>query len=211
MSAITRCAVLALFLASPLGAQSSSLSGHDCGQDEGVACRRILVTEPTLGFRVSGAADNSWSSNLAASFGTVWPVARRIGVGAVATIGIVEESYLGLGARLRWHATSKVAVDITPTYLLFRGDDENPGRGLFDAAVMYRDRVGLSMQLASSTYYSCDGAESCDMTTKKTSSVLFAGLRLAGKPGRYGIVAEAALVVVAALALVFTCGGDGCS
>ena len=210
MSHVMRGAVLVLALWSPLDAQSAPLSGTDCGQEVGVPCKRVLVTEATYGLRLSGTDNGAGRINLAGSFGAVVPVARRIGVGAVAAAGLWDETYLGLGARLRVHASPGVALDFTPTYLLYRSGSDQ-GRGLLDVAVMYRDRIGVIAQVASFTYNACpDDDPSCAMTTQQKSTVLFAGVRLGSKPGRVGLLVDVALLVVGIVAYMIDCS-SGCT
>lgn len=207
--------MLLALLAAPLPAQQAPLRGRDCGLEGEAPCRRVLVTEPTWAIRAarwgdetSAEVENDW--NFMASFGAVAPVAGRIGLGAVATVGVGETGYLGIGPRLRWHAGSRVAVDVTPTVLLFRG--EGQGWGLLDAAVMYRDRVGLALQVSTFEHELYDYSNpDLVTTTSSRSTVLFAGLRLGSKPGRFGLLADAAVLVAGVVLMMISCGGGGCS
>ena len=198
----------------PLGAQSSSLRpAGDCGRGVAIRCGPKVITEATYSLRLSGRPNGSNYSggaefgNIAASFGAVTPVTERIGVGAVATVGLWSDFYLGLGARLRWHTSPKVAVDITPTYLVARGGDPGHPRGMLDAAVMFSDQVGISAQLAAFHVTSYDFTDPYNtIMTTRNRMALFTGLRLGSKPGRYGILADAV-----ALAGVFGVYAVACS
>jgi len=217
MSNVLPGAMLVLLFAAPLHAQATRLTGRDCGLEKEVACRRVLVTEPTWAIRAASwgdeaAAEYNSDLNFMASFGVVAPVARRIGIGALATVGLGSDDgpYLGAGPRLRWHAGSRVAVDLTPTLLLLRPQEQ--GWGLLDAAVMYRDRVGLAFQVSpfDREVYDYSDPENTTVTNSR-STALFAGLRLGMKPGRIGLVADAVLTVAAVVYAVVTCAGGGCS
>ncbi len=185
--------------AAPLGAQAASpLPARDCGRGVAIRCGPKVITEATYSLRLSGKPEGSNHSggpefgNIAASFGVVTPVAERIGVGAVATVGLWSGLYLGLGARLRFQASTKVAVDVTPTYLVARGGDPGHPRGMLDAAVMFSDQVGISAQLTSFHVTSYDYTDPYNTTmTTRNRMALFTGLRLGSKPGRYGILADA--------------------
>lgn len=206
--------MLLLLFVAPLHAQKAPLSGRDCGLEKEAPCRRVLVTEPTWAVRAArwgeeATAEGESDWNFIASFGAVAPVARRIGLGAVATVGAGEDGYLGIGPRLRWHAGSRVTVDVTPTVLLLRGGGQ--GWGLLDAAVMYRDQVGLALQVSTFDHelYDYSNPDIVTTTTSK-STVLFAGLRLGSKPGRIGLLVDAAALAAGVVLAMITCAG-GCS
>lgn len=214
---IVRLTALALMLATPLVAQQSAgLSGHDCGRRVGERCQSRIVTEASFGLRLSGKADQvstfdgAAALNIAATLGVVRPVARRIGLGAVATLGVWDDLYLAAGARMRLHATPRVAIDLTPGYILARGNSA-AGRALLDMSVMYRDAVGVSVQLGSfvQTRYA-PGFPADPMFEQVRTRSVFAGLRLGSKPARYGLVADAVAVVATALLFVIVCNNQGC-
>lgn len=208
---IARAGAALLVLALPLGAQRTP-----CGRESVAACKRTLVTEASYGLRMAGGADQRESYdgpakvNISANIGVVKPVSKALAFGPVATVGVWGDFYLGLGARVRGQLSPKVTLDLTPSYLIARGSSGS-GHGMLDAAVMYRDIAGVSLQLASFQQfrYVVDGPDGFGSTVEQKPA-LFVGLRLGSKPGRYGMVADGLAFLGALTLFLIVCSNNGC-
>lgn len=199
-----RCALLAItMMVSPLAVTAQE--------------KPVFVTEATYGLRMAGGADkiNTFEgpsrANVSINVGAVKPLGSRVGLGAVATAGIWNNFYLAAGPRLRVNASPKVAIDLTPSVII-AGSNVDEGHFLLDAAAMYRNKVGFSVQVASFrqfTYaYDAGGAFSSS-SSKKVA--VYAGLRLGSTPGLIGIAADALTLVGAFALYAIACGsGSGC-
>lgn len=189
-----------------LGAASASAQG-----------KSKLITEASYSVRLAGGPDgvNSFGGpsrfHLGAAIGTVKPVSSKFGVGAVATVGVWDDFYFAAGPRFRFHASPTVAVDVTPQLVIKRGDN-TAGRGLLDLAVMYKDQIGMSVQLASFNQYSYGSFDENGFlpSTVESKPALFAGFRLGGKPGRYGMLADGVALVSLISLLIIVCSNNGC-
>lgn len=191
-----------------------------CGQP----CVTSWVTEASYARRVAGGpvrrgADigppyeygeaGEW--HLTASTGFVRGLSRRVGVGAVVAAGLWSELYLSAGARLRIGLAPDLTLDVTPTYIL-AGADYELSPGLLDVGLMWRNRVGVTVQAGAVNTYSYDPEPPAGdpFTTVRKRLALSAGVRLGEVPGRVGILADAAaLAGVYALFLLY-CGSSGC-
>jgi len=190
--------LLAMGGGAPVDAQEDTDRAADrCGRPPGQGCRAALMTEATFARRVNAAPDLAFAQEafLAASVGILQPLGSRVGIGVMATVGILDDPLLALGPRLRLRMTRELTADVTPQLVLASGRFD-AGHLLLDASLMHRDRVGISLQanwtrefVATSTYpFSRDAGR---------RPVVHAGLRLGSKPGRYGM----ALGAVAGLVL----------
>lgn len=178
--------------------------------------KSTLITEASYSARVAGGADkvNSFDGpaavNLSAAIGMVKPVASKIDLGAVATLGVWGDFYLAAGPRLRFHASRAVAVDITPQLIVARGSSGS-ARGMLDAAVMYKDQIGLSVQFTAFDHYVYGPNFPIDfMTEIQRKPALFAGFRLGNKPGRYGMLADAVALAGVLTLFLLVCSNSGC-
>jgi hypothetical protein len=138
-------------------------------------------------------------------------VTSRVGVGGVVTAGLWDEFYAGLGPRLRLRVAPDLTVDLTPTYRLARSR-QALSRGQLDASVMWRDRVGLSVQASAYDQYLYrqppGGGDGVNEMRRRLA--LSAGIRLGGLPGRVGILADAAALAGLFALVLITCGSGGC-
>ena len=210
---------LAVFASLPRPAVAQSarvLSGVDCGQRAGRDCRTSIITEATYSLRLSGKANQrnefggpAWA-NAAAHIGFVTPLARRVQVGAVGTIGLWDGFYAAVGPRVRYHATADVAVDLTPQVVL---QHSQPGGGkvLLDLGVLYRNQIGISVQLGQfqQTHYGPNFPDAFDAEVVDRRAV-FAGIRLASKPGRLGMLADATALAGLFAFYYIACATSGC-
>lgn len=182
-----RFALLLLLLAVPLSAQSP--------------LRPRTITEFSLGTRLTRSGeqaspftDDNGKLLMVIGLGRVTPVGARTSLGGVFSLGIQDgNGYLAIGPRIRYHASPVTTVDFTTSVMLTRGD-ELAGPIVIDAAVMHKDKIGLSIQAATGNrqIWTTMGP-----VKTVTSTSLAAGLRLGGKPGRIGGVT--AIVTVTAL------------
>ncbi|MEO5799750.1 MAG: hypothetical protein ABIZ70_13835 [Gemmatimonadales bacterium] len=201
MSAVARWTLLVTLIAAPaLGAQSKS----------------TFITEATYGTRLFGGPDgvNNYDGparfNVSAALGSLGRVSSRIDLGPIVTVGVWDDLYLAAGPRLRVHASPKVAIDVTPQYVLNRGN-QAAGHALIDAAVMYRDQIGLSVQLGSFRQYRFGPSPTGEVEYQEFKRAgLFGGVRLGGKPGRYGILADAVALASTVALFIIVCSNRGC-
>lgn len=199
----------------PVSAQDPIVpAGDACGQPVGVACHTRLVTDATYSTRISreGYEENVFGDaptfNISASIGFVSPIIPRFGVGVVGTVGIWDDFYFSIGPRLRWFASSTMTVDVTPQYIVNRSQPGS-GRGVLDVGVMYRDAIGVSLQVGSFQRYRYNADFSETEVFDRT--MVMAGLRLGSKPGRWGMLADAVALAGAFALFAAVCGGGGCS
>lgn len=188
--------LLPLLLAIPLAAQTP--------------IRPRTITEFSLGTRLSRSGEeaspftyNDGKMMMVIGLGRVTPVGARTSAGGVFSLGIQDGvAYLAIGPRLRYHASTTTTIDVTPGVTLARGD-ELAGPFLLDAAVMHKDKIGLSIQAAAGKrrIWTALGPEK-----DVSSTSLAAGLRLGGKPGRIG--GAVAVVSVATAIVLFLAALD---
>jgi len=178
-----------LLLAVPLAAQTP--------------IRPRTITEFSLGTRLTRSGEEAspftyddGKMMMVVGLGRVTPVGARTSAGGVFSLGIQDGvAYLAIGPRLRYHASTTTTLDVTASAMLARGD-ELAGPLVLDAAVMHKDKIGLSIQAAAGNreIWTVMGP-----VKTVTSTSLAAGLRLGGKPGRIG---GAVAVVSVATAIV---------
>ncbi|MES2305629.1 MAG: hypothetical protein V4558_08980 [Gemmatimonadota bacterium] len=178
--------------------------------------KATLITEATYGTRMSGGPDNINSYdgparfNVSAAIGSLGHITPRFDFGPILTVGVWDDFYLAAGPRMRFHASPKVAVDVTPQYILTRS---NPGSGhaLLDAAVMYRDQIGFAVQMGTFSQYRYGPTPGGEIDYQQFQKEgVFAGFRMGGKPGRYGILADAVALASTLALFVAVCSNRGC-
>jgi len=197
--------LLAVGGGAPVHAQEDTDRVADpCGRLAERGCRAALMTEATFARRVNAAPDLAFAQDafLAASLGILKPLGPGVGVGMMATVGILDDLLFALGPRLRLRVATDLAADLTPQ-LVLAGGRVDAGHLLLDASLMHRDRVGISLQanwtrefVATSTYPFWRDAG--------RRPVVHAGLRLGSKPGRYGMALGAVASLVLGLVVAAT-------
>ena len=187
------------------------------------ACANTWITEASYARRVAGGPSRpnggifgayeygeagAW--HLTATTGIVHGVSRRVGIGAVVSAGLWSELYASLGARLRLGLSPEVTLDLTPTVVI-AGDDVEVPDAMLDASVMWRDRIGVSVQAGAITAYTYrpDPPPGDPYTTTRRRLAMSAGIRLGEVPGRIGILADAAALAGLFGVYLLYCGG-GC-
>ena len=169
------------------------------------AHRFMEVTAGAVVARPALSPDDPNQSRLAFALdaGGLLPVGSRTALGLVGGLGVQGDiGYFMLGPRLRFVATPRLAVDVTPAMMFLR-DDNREGDLLLDVAVLYRQTVGLALRVA-------PGLERHDRTSfdapPYTGTTFATGVRVGGKPGtKLGSVALGAALIVG---LVLFFSGD---
>jgi hypothetical protein len=108
------------------------------------------------------------------------------------------DPFLAVAPRIRLHTSPNTAVDLTPG-LIVAGDLEDIGRLWVDASWMYKDGIGVGVQVDRVAQFTrTDEYPYPPLVLRRT--VVRAGLRLGATPGRVGMIAQAAVVVGAVIA-----------
>jgi hypothetical protein len=189
--------VIAAACAAPMGAQTFVT-------DATYSTR--LTTQQNGNYGISGEAGRL---NVAATMGYTWRIAPRLSLGPVATAGLWSELYLGIGPRISLAASPTITVDVTPSYLISRSGEMGNPRAMLDAAVMYKGKIGLSLQAAGfHQYYFHSDPYTPPLAERRT--ILFGGVRFGSKPGRVGIAADLLALTAAIAAYAIVCHGGGC-
>jgi hypothetical protein len=173
--------------------------------------RPRTITEFSIGTRlVLSGEENPFNSDngkllMVVGLGRVTPVGARTSAGGVFSLGIQDGiAYLAIGPRFRYHASTTTTIDVTTSAMLARGD-ELAGPLVLDAAVMHKDKIGLSIQAAAGNreiWTALGPVKSVGSTS------LAAGLRLGGKPGAIGGAAAIVTAVAGVLLLLSAWGGN---
>jgi hypothetical protein len=195
-----------------LSAQAAKFSGRDCGREAGMPCRLEVITEATYGQRIVGRSADGGNQQIAATLGVLKPVASQLGIGLVATAGLWNGGLMfEVGPRLRWYASPAVAVDVTPAFVARGRQVPQQGPVMLDAAVLYRNKIGLSVQLTSAprVRFTYDQAGN-PLANIANVPTLFAGVRLGSKPGRYGFLLDAVAALGTFVVFLIICSNGGC-
>lgn len=198
--------LLFLLFAPVLGAQSGPVQPGPQGWClAGTRCRTVLVTESTFSLPLGEPHDGP-AVNLGATVGFVSPITPRLGAGVVIMAVLAEEPFLAVAPRIRLHTSPGTALDLSPGFIV-AGDREGTGRLSLDASWMYHDRIGVSVQVDRAVQSITTMYPAPPQVVGRT--VVRTGLRLGSKPGRTGMIVQAALVGVAWAAFSVACS-SGC-
>lgn len=197
-----RLALTLLLLAAPtVNAQpDTAVRDGRCTELAGGACRTTLLTEATLSRQMTrergfGTAQGNY---LGVSVGLLRPVGPRVGVGVVATGGVLLDMLVAAGPRLRLQASRILTVDVTSQFVLVGGPGDR-GHLLLDASVMAWDKLGMSLQV---NWVDQEVPTTIPPSSEKgRQPIVHVGPRLGSTPGRFGMAA--AIVAVATAVVVF--------
>ena len=128
-------------------------------------------------------------------------LSSRLAVGITGSAGLLSQSYVAIKPRVRLWVSPAVSLDVAPGVVLTRG----PPSLIAEASIMYRDRIGFSVQGFSNPDYTFENGS----TVRHNRFDLFAGVRLGSKPGLVGIAGDALAFLVVIGAYLITCR-NGC-
>lgn len=172
----------------------------------GTACRTVSISESSFTIRL-GSSGGDTPVQFGGALGAVAPISARVGLGGYVQVGVGDDAFIAVGPRVRFHTSPNAQVDLSPGVVI-SGDHEGGGRPRLGVSWMYRDQVGLALEVdwfdryASSLeppYYRSDGAH----------PVVRTGMRLGSRPGRTGLIVQGVLLVVAGVAFAISCS-SGC-
>lgn len=199
---------LTLFGAPPVHAQTGSgpAASRCPPPGGGGVCPTTLITEAAL-LRQLSSEDGQGSTQgayLGVSVGLMRPVGPRLGLGVVATGGVLNDLLFAAGPRLRLRASSSVTIAFTPQFVL-AGGPGNRGHLLLDASVMASETIGMSVQVnwVDQLAY----ADTPPFVRKTgTRPIVHVGPRLGSALGRVGMVAAALTVLAVTIAYSSSAG-----
>lgn len=182
-----------------------------------LAAQQRLVTDATYSIRATtqpsrdaGVSGLAGRFNASVSVGWMHPLSPRVRVGALATLGTWGEWYLGAGPRLSLSASPDITVNVTPTFLFHRAGEPGNSRFALDLSAMHRERIGISLQATTFRQFDFSPEPGTPGLTA-TRTMLYGGLRLGQKPGRYGILADGVTLGALVVAVLIACGDGRCS
>lgn len=172
--------------------------------------KTFMLTEFAAGIspEVIGLQDRVWGPNYLATWdlGLMRNVSPRFALGG--SLGITqgnntEEFSIALKPRLRYWATPRVPIDLSPGIVILDNADEyDPNaRFLIDATVSYRDWVGITGRLLTTHIeYPINLPNEPPRTTEFDKTEFYMGLRLGSYPGLIvGSTAAIAWIVLEAI------------
>lgn len=199
--------VVTMLVGQVLHAQADSAQQEKLGWCRGgTPCRTVSISESSFTIRL-GSSDGETPVQLGGAIGAVAPISARVGLGAYVQVGAGGDSFIAIGPRVRFHTSPNAQVDLSPG-LIISGDHENGGRPRLGVSWMYRDQVGLVLEVDWFDQYSFS-LEPPHYRSDGAHPVVRTGMRLGSRPGRTALVVQGVVLMVAGVAFAISCSG-GC-
>jgi hypothetical protein len=168
------------------------------------ACRTFWITEAAYVARLTSRGEvfsNDFESvSTSLELGPMVNVSPKVAVGASVSANVVSGVTLGVRSRIRYWVNPSTSLDFAPGLLV--AGVPGPPRFIADLSLMYRDRVGATLQsfvLPTATYDPLGGV------TTGQRFVLYGGLKLGSKLGLLGAAADLLAIAIAIGAYVIAC------